>query len=123
MFFDFFFSQLVKGGIEIPCTVYVQMARTIPNEACLKRYQEIVSERYAEPEEEILGSVSTIADEDNMTVLQENKRKNNKPKNPTKSKNLGKNKTRCRDIREMFAQKSQETRDEFSSSTTCINID
>ena len=39
------------------------------------------------------------------------------------SKNLGKNKTRCRDIREMFAQKSQETRDESSSSTTCINID
>ena len=88
-------SPLIKGGMEIPCTVYVQMARTIPNEACLKWYQEIVSERYAEPEEEeILGSVSTIADEDNMTVLQD-KCKNNKLKNPNKSKNLSKNKTRC----------------------------
>ena len=29
-------SPLIRGGLEVPCSIHVQMASTVANDACLK---------------------------------------------------------------------------------------
>ena len=50
-------SPITQGGLEIPCTVNIKMPATILNRNLLKRYKEVVSHLYAEPEEStMMGS-------------------------------------------------------------------
>ena len=47
-------SPITQGGLEIPCTVNIKMPATILNRNLLKRYEEMVSHLYVEPEESIM---------------------------------------------------------------------
>ena len=47
-------SPITQGGLEIPCTVNIKMPAPILNRNLLKRYEEMVSHLYAEPEESIM---------------------------------------------------------------------
>ena len=44
-------SPITQGGLEIPCAVNIKMPANILNRNLLKRYEEIVSHLYVEPEE------------------------------------------------------------------------
>ena len=51
-------SPLVQGGMEIPCKITVKMRPTIKNCEILKRFLDMVTSMYAEPEVPlILGSI------------------------------------------------------------------
>ena len=51
-------SPLVQGGMEIPCKITVKMRPTIKNCEILKRFLDLVTSMYAEPEVPlILGSI------------------------------------------------------------------
>ena len=47
-------SPITQGGLEIPCRVNIRMPATILNRNLLKRYKEMVSHLYTEPEESIM---------------------------------------------------------------------
>ena len=47
-------SRITQGRLEIPCTVNINMAPIILNRNLLKRFKEMVSHLYAEPEESIM---------------------------------------------------------------------
>ena len=47
-------SPITQGGLEIPCTVNIKIPATILNRNLLKRYEEMLSHLYAEPEESIM---------------------------------------------------------------------
>ena len=43
-----------QGGLEIPCSVTVNVPGTIRNHLLLDRYRELVTELYCEPKDEII---------------------------------------------------------------------
>ena len=47
-------SPIIQGGLEIPCTVNIKRPATILTRNLLKRYEEMVSHLYAEPQESII---------------------------------------------------------------------
>ena len=47
-------SPIIQGGLEIPCTVNIKMPATILTRNLLKRYEEMVSHLFAEPQESII---------------------------------------------------------------------
>ena len=51
------YSPITQGRLEVSCTVNIKMPATILNRNLLKRYKEVVSHLYAEPEEStMMGS-------------------------------------------------------------------
>ena len=46
-------SPLIQGGLEIPCLVTVVLTGNIHGNVLMKRYEEMVTELYSEPEKEI----------------------------------------------------------------------
>ena len=47
-------SPIIQGGLEITCKVSIKMPATMLNRNLLKRYEEMVSHLYTEPEESIM---------------------------------------------------------------------
>ena len=64
-------SPLVQGGLEIPCTVTVEMIDTVTNNKLLDRYKELVHELYEEPSEPVsAGSFSSETNPQETNVNQ-----------------------------------------------------
>ena len=52
-------SPLIQGGLEVPCSIDVWLASTVANDACLKRYKELITELCIEGETpQLLSKIS-----------------------------------------------------------------
>ena len=58
------FNTLIALGLEIKCTMRVEMIGTAVNQQIMDKYLELVKENYCEPEDElILGSFENCKDD------------------------------------------------------------
>ena len=61
---DYRRSVLVQGGLEIKCTIRVEMIGTAVNQQIMNKYLELVKENYSEPEDELIqGSFENCKDD------------------------------------------------------------
>ena len=73
------------GGLEIVCTATARMPATVKNQTLIDRYQELVYERYAAPNEEaILGSFLVAAPRPLQRSAEKKKIETNKRATKTK---------------------------------------
>ena len=90
-------SPIIQGGLEIPCKASIKMPATMLNRNLLKRYEEMVSHLYTEPEESIMMGSFVFNDiEESEVNTSKKKRKKDLPQAK------GQTQARSRDIRSML---------------------
>ena len=90
-------SPIIQGGLEIPCKASIKMPATMLNRNLLKRYEEMVSHLYTEPEESIMMGSFVFNDiEESEVNTSKKKRKKDLPQAK------GQTQARSRNIRSML---------------------
>ena len=88
-----------QGGLEIPCSVTVNVPGTIRNHLLLDRYRELVTELYCEPKDEIIiGNFLPPTEQDPIERPQKRQKRVSVPE---------KEAIQCKDIKLLFRRQEE----------------